>query len=633
MFSQSKIEAVESSSVMIHRSSGNDDSFETDFPSSMLNDAVAFAFNIAAQRKKSKKADASEEAAESEPTKIAVQLCDASLPHSVKLIHELESRTKQQQQNQQPIDYFILADSTFAPCCADQVTAQRNNADAILHFGQTCFSHSADSLPVAFFVPPWSLFASGSSPSSSAAVCRIADWKRQLSPAMDAATTATSSVACNADQLLSIVFVFAAGLPQSDLTEFRSRVAAEWPAASSDRLRFCQCGVPSSSSASTGGRNGEDGDDDSLWNIDGAMFPVQQNGRQVIFYVSPHGACDPLHQLTLVEYWNSAARMTKAHTEDNADDDDEKGKESASKSACVFDVPSWLVHLSVPAATSSLLSRSSAGGQQQQAAAARDVQRRINQRMRNIEALSRASSVGLLVLSLSMSEHRALLQKLQHMLRVGGKRVYVVFIGHLNEFKLANFADSIDLFVSLACPNSRPANFAKKEDNFNVPLLFPAEVSLWFERDVNKVKEEDVTEKFMSTEQYTTRATKMKLMPSVASGAAPAENAVNGDDEDDDNSTQPRKPKEQQHPPKEGVVLAVPKMHISTTRGGNGSGCGGEGTLQRFQQRSYQGLKPRLGEDKVQDRIIDGLSGIARGYETVKAAPRSDAQDDGKTRH
>lgn len=56
------------------------------------------------------------------------------------------------------------------------------------------------------------------------------------------------------------------------------------------------------------------------------------------------------------------------------------------------------------------------------------------------------------------------------------KRSYIIYIGHLNEFKLANFVDTVDCFVAVACPNNRECYFPTKDDNYLKPVVSPFEV-------------------------------------------------------------------------------------------------------------------------------------------------------------
>lgn len=46
-----------------------------------------------------------------------------------------------------PIKFFILGDTSYAPCCVDEVAAEHVSADVVVHYGSTCLSPTA-TLPV-----------------------------------------------------------------------------------------------------------------------------------------------------------------------------------------------------------------------------------------------------------------------------------------------------------------------------------------------------------------------------------------------------------------------------------------------------------------------------------------------------
>lgn len=640
MFTNSVVQPVDSGTIHLHSDTS---AFATTFPSQLLDDAFEFALK---QQQKAHTNNATNKSTTTTviatTTQIAVQLSDDSLPFAVRLIQELQERETNRRRRQQEkqlttsssfsanenqnddeeknsvekqhhLNFFILADNTFAPCCADQVTAQRNNADAIIHFGQTCFSQSIDSIPCAFFVPPWSLNqASNNSNTKNNSTLVITQIAKIFTEQKIAQLIKTDTNAIE-----SIVFIFSAGINKSDFDAFKNEVSSSLLLLSAsdnnDSLdsststtnkiltTFTICGTKTHELGLSSSNTSAE------WNVDGATFPIaQKSGRQILFFISPSLASSlqksdddsdkpqnsPLHQLALIEYWNSARRIK--FDEENQEESSSSSSNSSSSSTVITN---WFHHFTPSANTPRSL-----------ATIAKDVARRVNQRMRNIEALSNADSVGLLVMSLSISEHRNLLTKLQTLLRSGGKRVYVVFIGHLNEYKLANFVDSIDVFVSLACPNSRPAFFASKEDNFNVPLLFPAEVTLWYERDVKNIPEERVGAAFLSPELFTTRARKSLSHIRIVDDGKTTRRASNDDDDEGGESNNNQRRGEQHDDQTSGTLIVRAPMHIATT-------STTKGTLTKFQEKSYHGLDPRYGQDSVQTDMIDGLSGIAKGYD------------------
>lgn len=203
--------------------------------------------------------------------------------------------------------------------------------------------------------------------------------------------------------------------------------------------------------------------------------------------------------------------------------------------------------------------------------ALRSVDQRLQKRMYNVEALKGAQSVGILVCTLSIQRYRESAELLKRTLRKAGKRCYVIYIGHLNEFKVANFCDSIDCFCVIACPHSRVAQFPNKGDNMMKPLSSPVEVliSLGY-------ADFDDPEAFTTDFATCCKAAEGMAGPSINI----AEEAGSG-----------------------ALVKTV-----------------GGGAIAQFDARTYKGLDARVGETAVQTDIVEGRSGIARGYTTEREA-------------
>eukprot|EP01084_Bolivina_argentea_P102941 184411_1 len=72
-------------------------------------------------------------------TKIGLQFPDHLLKQSSSIALLLQQELSKLSNNN---DYkvYIMADTTFAPCCVDEISAQHVNADVIIHYGWTCCS-------------------------------------------------------------------------------------------------------------------------------------------------------------------------------------------------------------------------------------------------------------------------------------------------------------------------------------------------------------------------------------------------------------------------------------------------------------------------------------------------------------
>ena len=66
--------------------------------------------------------------------KVALQFPDNLLQYSSKIVAILRKETNN------CCKFYILADTTYAPCCVDDIAAQHIKADCIIHYGPACFS-------------------------------------------------------------------------------------------------------------------------------------------------------------------------------------------------------------------------------------------------------------------------------------------------------------------------------------------------------------------------------------------------------------------------------------------------------------------------------------------------------------
>jgi len=73
-----------------------------------------------------------------EITLLALQFPDELLADSVRVSRTLESQIPN-------LDVFLLADTTYAPCCVDEVAAEHADIRHIVHYGRACLSRPAKS--------------------------------------------------------------------------------------------------------------------------------------------------------------------------------------------------------------------------------------------------------------------------------------------------------------------------------------------------------------------------------------------------------------------------------------------------------------------------------------------------------
>lgn len=233
------------------------------------------------------------------------------------------------------------------------------------------------------------------------------------------------------------------------------------------------------------------------------------------------------------------------------------------------------------------------------------LQRRVRQRAFNIESVRASSAIGILVASLAIEGYYEVTQQLHKLIRAYGKRSYVIYVGHLNEFKLANFADTVDCFVAVACPYSRQSHFPEKKDGFMKPIVSPAELLV----ALTSIDDTEADEQYGMAAVYTTsfETVLRALTDAVQARRRELEDAAAESD------AKARREKEEARWAGSGTL-------VRTGAGSNGGGGAltvhgsSQGALARFYEREYVGLDPRIGQTPVQTAVLEGKHGIARGY-------------------
>ncbi|KAK9365681.1 putative diphthamide synthesis protein-domain-containing protein [Lipomyces kononenkoae] len=92
-----------------------------------------------------------------------------------------------------------------------------------------------------------------------------------------------------------------------------------------------------------------------------------------------------------------------------------------------------------------------------------------------------ASTIGILVNTLSLRSSSELILSLQQIIRDAGKKYYVVVVGKPNVAKLANF-DVVDAWVVVGC--ARGGMILDRDGEFFKPLVTPYELKLAMKRDI-----------------------------------------------------------------------------------------------------------------------------------------------------
>lgn len=541
------------------------------------------------------------------------------------------------------IRFFVVADNTFGSCCPDEITAQHYCSDCLIHFGESCMSRSTR-IPVFYVQESFQFTATARQVTQQqeeqvrqkdlsarlvlGAVELLQKYLvgrvRSLVREKDAeATVNLVVVGCHRSR--NVVEDaerrwrerHQAGTPVPDIVTLIDGSSVSWcsyelvqsttnpeqPSTSGSVVNV-HAAIPHSWSPSSG--------ECSSWVINGVRFPrAGTKELQYFLFVGPSSAFLPLHILNVHQHnlYHYSQELREVAFEAN----------ESPPALIIMDESFGLTgdggNLLSPlndtargdiddATLETVLSTCSSGDGYSIAADIFSgdtcfrnagyaklqmvVDKRSKQRAFNIELIRATSAVGIVVASLSIAGYYETTMLLHKLLRAHGKRSYIIYIGHLNEFKIANFVDTVDCFVTIACPNSREGHFPEKKDGFPKPIVSPVEVLL-------ALRAEDVDSPLYGHPAVFS-TTFDSILPLLRNEVEAA--------------TGSQKRKEEQR----GDCTTLIRTMAGTVMTHDGGGS----ALDRLYQRTYVGLEPRTGQTPVQTQIEKGRHGIARGYATEK---------------
>ncbi|RNF13037.1 putative diphthamide synthesis protein [Trypanosoma conorhini] len=504
--------------------------------------------------------------------------------------------------NDKKVRLFVVADNTFGSCCPDEITAQHYGSDCIIHFGDACMSRSTR-IPVFYVQDEFRFAALSAYPQEEARVLSVRILlsavrvlRRRLKGMCHALegkgiSAVVSLVVVGSHRSRGIVDA-AARLWVSEAqtaTSTDSKVLVEWcrfdPVSAATHIP--DASVPSSSSAGPS------------WIINGVRF--SRAGPKIIqrfLFVGASSALLPLHLLNVHQYnlFHHPEELREAAFDaENSpalailDEDFGCGAEGGPKDAALGNGDDDDLR-TTDAAVEAHLNRNDS----KLAAIQATLSKRMRQRAFNMELIRCSSAVGIVVASLAIEGYYETTMLLHRLLRAHGKRAYIIYIGHLNKYKIANFVDTVDCFVSIACPNSRESHFPTKEDDFSKPIVSPIEVLL-------ALRTEDCDAPlFGHPAVYSTAFDSVLPLLREAMQAVEVARAER-------NTSTVAVPMEGGG----GAALIRASAGVVATQGANGA-------LARLHERTFVGLDPKKGQTPVQGEILEGRHGIARGYATER---------------
>ncbi|KAG5469526.1 hypothetical protein LSCM1_02749 [Leishmania martiniquensis] len=562
------------------------------------------------------------------------------------------------------IRLFVLADNTFGSCCPDEITAQHYSADCIVHFGDACMSRSTR-LPVLYVHPVFHFHALATNAVSggdgaralldaeatvvlevvqrvaSAIHHRLTDWWATKAEATRASAGAPSPLCPR----IAIVGAYSAkAIVQAAERRWSATgdpsLLVEWPVFE-ERSLLAAAELEKSHSPRSTEKAHAAGDfqGEGFWVVSGVRFPrlsaspspTPSNEVQYLLFIGGADSSALVHVLAAERYnqfhyselcreyleWDDGNTMNNVPVvcvlDDNFGDMPATKEYLHSAVRCLAeDGSASSVYLELTDAVQQWVSATFADGVAAALAtkecvrAQQKLQRRSRQRAFNIESVRASSAIGILVASLAIEGYYEVTQQLHQLIRAYGKRSYVIYVGHLNEFKLANFADTLDCFVAVACPYSQQSHFPEKEDGFMKPIVSPAEVLVALTSADDDARVED---------QYGMAAVYTASFPTVLQALKDAVQARRSKLESRASGTEAFTA-QGQNGEDERWASSGALVRTGTGRSGGAlveQSCS-QGALARLYDREYVGLDPRVGQTPVQPEVLEGKHGIARGY-------------------
>ncbi|KAJ2716551.1 Diphthamide biosynthesis protein 2 [Coemansia spiralis] len=239
----------------------------------------------------------------------------------------------------------------------------------------------------------------------------------------------------------------------------------------------------------------------------------------------------------------------------------------------------------------------------------RAVNRHLNRRYFLVQKARDADVVGILVGTLAATRYQQVVEALKELLRRRAKKYYVFVVGKLNVAKLANFPE-IDAFVLVACPEN---TLADSRDYFQ-PLVTPHEMLLALSRTADWTG--DYVTDFHAFIDEIDRTSADDDNHSGSDSDAPHYSLVTGALKQSRRYNNPRHAAAAATSRDTVLVAGVQDMSLRDTNAQVARYLGSAGA-EHLLARSFRGLghDDNAEEDPAPMLAVDGLSGIARGYD------------------
>lgn len=529
---------------------------------------------------------------------------------------------------------FSLCDNTFGSCCPDEITAKHYGAECIIHFGDACMSNST-TLPVFYVHPPFTFqgFPNSVRYEQLIAPLIVIDVVKRLLVQAEKAFQAfvASNDGVEEEDLARVQLVVVGAHPNRSIMESAQKLFDDSFSGAGKNVSVVWSWYDNTNDHCSSSERAAEKDSNekkstqcaSSWIINGVRLPmfsadktvtdVKRHAVQAFLFVGPSSASHPLHLSGILQY-------NRFHYTEYQAELSDKLSEYLPLLAVLDETltssvpPPAEARLSTPEQVHQYVNTLIGDGESEEEVyklssavvhkAQMDYQRRIRQRDYNIEMIRGSAAIGILVVSLSIQGYYETTMRLHRLLRLYKKRAYIIYVGHLNEFKLSNFVDTVDCFVAVGCPNSRESYFPQKSDGFMKPVVSPAEILIALTAADCESAQYKIPAAFNTALEYVLGP----LQSAIDEKTASQEKKIN-----DDKDGKTDEGKEIEESWQDSTQLVRCSNTVSTN-------VASAGALERLYERSYVGLDLRTGETPVQSAIVKGKTGIARGYQTEREA-------------
>ena len=410
-------------------------------------------------------------------------LCDApdvcwSMEEALLEKQQGAGSSEQQQQQQQPSLVFCLGDTTFGPCCPDEVAALHLQANVLVHYGHACLSHPALQLPV--------LYGFG----------RTEHWDTEVAVKAILKQAQEGSSIRRLLLLYQVRYAHAMEDLQTQLSERGDMLVVMGQVPTQDEpLEAASEGGKTGTTVNNSGCCGGNQDCASNPQADNANQtneskpeqstatdpPLTQNLEQTLAKQDNNGVPPQSQHFLLggleVPRALDFSTFVIVFVGDQATESGDNATTAQEGQRQYMNTVLWYLSRNDDSKRPLDLWTYSPLAQSLTTSIPPTLQRQLNRRFYLIQKARDASVFGILIGTLSQRYFRSVVQTLRHVIEKQNHRsTYTFAMGKVNPAKIANFAE-IDCFVMVACAETTWLDDAEQRE-MHVPIITPLELHM-----------------------------------------------------------------------------------------------------------------------------------------------------------